>query len=307
MRRYYLHYYLSWNGWNAGAPAVAREAFKLKRLVSLPLWRGQLVHYIAGKVLQSMRRKGRIPDLRDVVKYMNERFQHQLAFSESRRYLTEPKKRGGKLNIDWLALFEHEYGRILDPGLIERARTECVQAIEGLFQSPMLRRAAETDSSRWVVEDLDHAEFSQSFSFDGVTVYIKTDFLFRDNDGTLCIVDWKTNRGSRPGDGAEHEEPDAAVQLGVYGYYAATVLSVPADMIRLYEVNLLRGGTVTEHAVREEMIERFRTHIAGGIAKLSSVLVGGDRERNEPTAADHFPAIVNGRCNTCNFLRICKD
>ena len=94
-RRYYFHYYLSWNGWNARAPAIAREAFKLKRLVSLPLWRGQLVHYIASKVLQSMKRKGRIPERHDVLRYMDERFEHQLAFSAGRHYLTEPKKSGG--------------------------------------------------------------------------------------------------------------------------------------------------------------------------------------------------------------------
>jgi hypothetical protein len=306
-RRYYFHYYLSWNGWNASAPAIAQEAFKLKRLISLPLWRGQLVHYVASKVLQSLRKKRRIPDARDVVRYTLERFDRQLAFSRSRRYLTEPKKKGGKLNIDWLALFEHEYRRPLDPGRIERAREECVRAVEGLLRSPILHHAAETDEGEWVIEDLDHAEFSQNFTFDGVTVYIKTDFLFREPDGVLCIVDWKTTREPGPTGGDARGEPDAAVQLGVYGYYAARVLGVPADKIRLYEVNLLHGGSVTEHAVDEEMLGRSREHIARGIAKLSSVIAGSDRQRNEPKPADHFPAIDNGKCGSCNFFRICKD
>lgn len=306
-RRYYFHYYLSWNGWNASAPAIVREAFKLKRLVSLPLWRGQLVHYIASKVLQSIKKRGRIPDTRDVRQYTLDRFDHQLAFSQSKHYLTESKKKGGKLNIDWLALFEHEYGRTLDPGRTERAREECVKAIEGLLHSPILRQAAETDSSEWIIEDLDHAEFSQNFIFDGVTVYVKTDFIFRERDGALCIVDWKTTRDPGPPGGTARGEPDAAVQLGVYGYYAAHVLGVPVDEIRLYEVNLLRGGAVTEHAVRGEMLERFSEHIAGGIEKLSSVLIGGDRQRNEPKSADHFPKIDNGKCRSCNFFRICKD
>ncbi len=306
-RRYYFHYYLSWNGWNASAPGIVREAFKLKRLVSLPLWRGQLVHYIASKVLQSLKKRKRMPDSRDVVRYTLERFDRQLAFSQSKQYLTESKKKGGKLNIDWLALFEHEYGRTLDPERIERAREECVEAIEGLLRGPMLRRAAETDSNEWVIEDLDHAEFSQNFTFDGITVYVKTDFLFRERDGALCIVDWKTTREPGPPGGAARGEPGAAVQLGVYGYYAARVLGVPVDMIRLFEVNLLRGGEVTEHAVREEMLERFSEHIAGGIAKLSSVLSDGDRQRNEPKSAGHFPKIDNGRCSNCNFFRICKD
>ena len=49
-RRYLFHYYVSWGGWSARAPEIVREAFKLKRLLSLPLWRGQLVHYVATMV-----------------------------------------------------------------------------------------------------------------------------------------------------------------------------------------------------------------------------------------------------------------
>ena len=158
-----------------------------------------------------------------------------------------------------------------------------------------------------MVEDLDHAEFSQHFTLDGVTVYVKTDFIFRDRDGALCIVDWKTSRGTGAEENTSGDERNAAVQLGVYGYYAVTVLGEPVDGIRLYEVNLLRGGAVTEHTIREEMIDSFRAHIADGIARLSSVLVEGDRERNEAKAVHHFPKIDNGRCHSCNFFRICKD
>ena len=307
MRRYFLHYYLSWNGWNEAAPAITREAFKLKRLVSVPLWRGQLVHYIASKVLQSMQRKGRMPDSAKVVEYMRERFNNQLAFSKSKRYLTEPKKRSGKLNIDWLALLEHEYDRTFDPGLIDRAWEECLRAVEGLMASPILKKAAKADPSAWIIEDLDHAEFSQNFIFNGVTVYVKTDFIFTEPGGELCIVDWKTTKGHDPRGAPSSGEPDAEVQLGVYAYYAATVLEIPIEKIRLYEVNLLRGGAVAEHDVRDEMIERFKEHISTGIEKLSSVLVDRDRERNEPLAEDRFPRIANGRCRTCNFFRICKD
>ena len=58
-RRYFFHYYLSWGGWQRSASIVSREAFKLKRLVPLALWRGQLVHYVVSKILQSMKVRGR--------------------------------------------------------------------------------------------------------------------------------------------------------------------------------------------------------------------------------------------------------
>jgi hypothetical protein len=226
-----------------------REAFKLKRLVSLPLWRGQLVHYVASKFLQSMKVKGAIPDREAVIRYTLERFDAQLAFSRAKRYLTTPKKSGAALNIDWLALLDHEYERPLADDLLLRVRAECVRGIEGLYECPLIETLRETDTGGWVIEDIDTGAFSQSFAFEGITVFVKTDFLFRDRHGNLCIVDWKTNAGTEPAVDAREEEPrDAALQLGVYEYYAVHALGEPLDSIRLYEVNLLDHGRVREHA-----------------------------------------------------------
>jgi hypothetical protein len=304
-RKYYFHYYLSWGGWKRGAPLVSREAFKLKRLVPLALWRGQLVHYVISKVLQSMRAKGRIPEIRAVIDYTVERFEAQLDFSRQKKYLITPKRSGKKLNIDWIALFEHEYGKSYLPERLEKAKLECITSIESLFASPLLADIAETDPGGWFIEDLDHAEFSQSFEIDGVTVYAKTDFMFRGTDGCFNIVDWKTNRPR--GDEGVPANEDNRVQLGVYGYYASAILSEPLERLRLLEVNLLEGGLVKEHPIDDQSLALFREHIESGIAKFSKVLVDADVARNEPLSPNHFPRIENGRCAFCNFYRICRD
>lgn len=304
-RKYYFHYYLSWGGWERKAPLITREAFKLKRLVPLSLWRGQLVHYIASKVLQSMKARGRVPEKQKVLDYTTERFGTQLEFSRGRRYLTESKKRGSRINIDWLALVEHEYDRPIDPARLERTRLECAAGIEGLYSSPILPRIERSDPSGWRIEDLDHAEFSQVFEIGGVTVYAKTDFMFRETDASFNIVDWKTNR---PTD--DKEDPAAEknrTQLGIYGYYASTVLSEPLERLRLLEVNLLEGGLVKEHPIDRDSLRSFAAAVESGIGKLSSLLVDSDVTRNEPLAPARFPKIESGRCIFCNFFRICKD
>jgi hypothetical protein len=303
-RKYFFHYYFSWGGWQRSAPLVAREAFKLKRLVPPALWRGQLVHYVVSKILQSMKVKGRIPKKSDVLDYALERFEAQLDFSKRKLYLTEPKKKGDRINIDWLALFEHEYDRPLEADRLDVIKRECLDGIEGFFSSPLLPTLAETDPEGWTIEDLDHAEFSQVVEFDRVTVFVKTDLLFRDNDGLFNIVDWKTNRP-----GAKNLDATAEMnrtQLGIYGYYAVTALGEELERLRLLEVNLLDKGSVKESSVGETDIEHFRTHINAGIGKLSQVLEGGDTERNEPLPPRHFPPIDNGRCYSCNFYRVCK-
>jgi hypothetical protein len=229
-------------------------------------------------------------------------------FSRSRRYLSTPKKSGESLNIDWLALLDHEYGRDVTPSILERTRSECVQAVEGLYASPILASIMKTDRTGWEIEDLDSGAFSQQFDFRGVPVFVKTDFMFRGGDGTLCIVDWKTNRPAVAEKWLGEEEPrNAAVQLGVYGYYAAHVLREQSGSIRLLEVNLLDNGRVIDHAADDESIARAGETIAAGIAKLASVLVRGDTRRNEALGSEEFPKIENGLCRLCNFYRICKD
>ncbi len=307
-RRYYFHYYVSWGGWKTGASPIAREAFKLKRLASLPLWRGQLVHYVLSKVLQSMKAKGKIPDKEAVVGYTLERFETQYEFSHSKKYLSTPKKTRDVLNIDWLALFDHEYGRPITPAALEKIREECVHGIEGLYESSILSDIKETDRAAWDIEDIDGGSFSQQFNFGGVTIFVKTDFMYRGADGTLRIVDWKTSRGTESVAGAEEEEPrNAAVQLGIYGYYAARILREPITSIRLYEVDLLNRGRIIEHAADAESVARAEEHIKNGIALLRTVLQGGDTSRNEALPSVYFPKIENGLCTFCNFFRICED
>ncbi|MBN2071878.1 MAG: PD-(D/E)XK nuclease family protein [Candidatus Krumholzibacteriota bacterium] len=305
-RKYYFHYYLSWEGWKRSSSPLRREAFKLKRLVSLPLWRGQLVHYIATKVLQSTRVKGRIPAAEDVTGYLEERFKKQLDFSRRRLYLTEPKKSGEWLNINWLALFEHEYGRDLSEERIEKTLRESIQGVETLLRSDILGIIFETDRTGWIIENIDLGEFAQVFVFEGANVFAKTDFIFTGNDGTFNIVDWKTFSGKNGGDD-EDDKGKAGVQLGVYGYYAAVIGKNPVDTIRLYEVNLLGSGRHIEHKISGENIDSFREHIKEGISKMASLLVDGNIHLNQPLPHRHFAMNQGPHCRYCNFFRICVD
>jgi hypothetical protein len=251
-----------------------------------------------------MRAKGRIPAFDDVSRYTLERFDTQLEFSSTKKYLTEPKKRGGKLNIDWLALFEHEYDREIPPEKLQKTKDECLTAMKGLLESGILAKIAETDTNGWAIEDIDLGQFAQVFDFEGARVFAKTDFMYRGLDGAFNIVDWKTFSGKKSG-GDEYGK--ARVQLGVYGYYAASILGEPLERIRLLEVNLLDGGATVEYSISSDDLDEFYRHIRGGIDKLSSVLVGRDIARNEAGPPELFPKVENGLCRYCNFYRICKD
>lgn len=299
-KRYYFHYYLSWGGWKTGAPEIKREAFLLKRLVSLALWRGQLVHYITTKVLQSTRRKGRIPAEDKVLEYAGERFDRQYQFSARRRYLDTPKKTGGKLNIDWLALFDHEYGLSIPDQRLEKAREEVKVALRNLLQSDILKRAHLADSSHWVIENIDMSEFAQSFYFRGIKIFVKTDFIFRTREGLLNIVDWKTFAGNRDING----ERD---QLGLYGYYAVSQMNEPPENVMLTEVNLLDAAAEKGFRLSGDDVSRAEERMKKGIEKLSSIIRRGDTGKNIPLPPEYFTPDPGAQCRYCNFRRICDD
>lgn len=306
-RQYYFHYYLSWGGWRSSASPIKREAFKLKRLVSLSLWRGQLVHYIVSKILQSVKKRGVMPDKSRVMQYTKEHFEKQLSFSAQKRYATEPKKKRDKLNIHWLALLDHEYNRPIRKEKIEQTLQETISAINGFYSSPIIDVIRETATDDWIIEDIDVGSFSQNFFYEGAKVYVKTDFCFRGESETFNIVDWKTHSKNNRFEEEDQGGDKTKIQLGIYSYYASRVLGEPPDMIRLFEVNLLNGGKVNEYRVDEASIPVFEEHIRNGISKLSSVLVDEDIERNIPLSVEFFPEIESPICERCNFYRICKE
>ena len=54
-RRYYLHYYGSWGGWDPGADPAVRALYVLKQLGTRQMWAGRLVHEAAERALLAMR------------------------------------------------------------------------------------------------------------------------------------------------------------------------------------------------------------------------------------------------------------
>jgi len=253
-----------------------------------------------------MRAKKRIPAENNVINYTVESFNKQFNFSKEKKYLHEPKKTKGKLNIDWLALRDHEYGIDIPAEDLEKTRGECLKAIKSLLKSPILEKISKTDSFKWVIEDIDFSEFAQSFQFEETTIFLKTDLMFSSNDGTFNIVDWKTF-SSKHSFTDKEKSGRAGDQLGIYGYYAATILGKPIDNINMYEVNLLDEAREEIYTINEESVVKAVERIKKGIEKLASIIVDNDTYINNPLAYQYFPPNRGYRCKSCNFRMICDE
>ena len=64
-----------------------------------------------------------------------------------------------------------------------------MRSLKHFFKSETLRRALEVGRERWLaLEDL------VSFHVGEVEVFLRMDLAYRDHDGRVVIVDWKTGR-----------------------------------------------------------------------------------------------------------------
>lgn len=64
-RRYFYNYFLADGGWRKSASPACRQAYLLKKLSSLPLWTGDIVHKIIEQIVGDLRGQRQPPSLED--------------------------------------------------------------------------------------------------------------------------------------------------------------------------------------------------------------------------------------------------
>ena len=184
-RRYFYSYYASNED-----PEIKR----LKKLSALPMWAGNVVHQTIETFLKT----------RDA-----------LPSPEEQEALIRATVHGDMLS-HWresetgttgFRLFEHEY---LTPVEQEDKRivvNTVMRSLRAFFRSDTLREVLAVGRERWLtVEDL------VSFEVGDATVFLRMDLAYRNREGRVVIVDWKTGRG---------EGRFSEVQLAGYALYAA--------------------------------------------------------------------------------------
>jgi len=86
-------------------------------------------------------------------------------------------------------LFEHEYEIPVEQEDKRIAVNTVMRSLKNFFRTETLREAFAVGRSRWLaLEDL------VSFHVGDVEVFLRMDLAFRDRDGRVVIVDWKTGR-----------------------------------------------------------------------------------------------------------------
>jgi len=266
-RRYFYSYYASQDD-----PEVQR----LKKLSALPLWAGSVVHETIESLLKT---RDTLPSAEEQEALIRSAVHGQM-LGEWR------ESEAGSLRF---RLFEHEYQVPVEPEDKKIVVGIVMRSLRNFFRSEVLRELFAVGRERWLtVEDL------VSFQVGDVEVFLRMDVAYRDRDGRVVIVDWKTGRA----EGRFNE-----VQLAAYALYASEKGWVhDAQEIRT-ELSYLAQARSVRRTVDVRKLDHARAFIARSAGNMKALLL--DPVANLARLED-FPMIERPQvCRRCNFRRLC--
>jgi CRISPR/Cas system-associated exonuclease Cas4 (RecB family) len=266
-RRYYYAYYASLED---------DEVRRLKKLSALPLWAGSVVHDTIESFLRA---------------------NDALPSPEEQEALIRSVVHSGML-ADWreseagsvrFRLFEHEYEVPVEQEDKRLAVTTVMRSLRNFFRTETLRRALAVGRARWLaLEDL------VSFHVGDVEVFLRMDLAYRDQDGRVVIVDWKTGRG----EGRFNE-----VQVAGYALYATEKGWVGDPEEISTELSYLVIPKAVRRGVTRKMVEHLRNFIARSARDMRALLL--DPVANVARLPDFAMTDRPQACRRCNFRRLC--
>ncbi len=280
LRHYYLNYYAYWNGWSPDAPDDARLIYRLKKMQSMPMWMGDIVHRMIERIIADMRN--------DETRSLEE-YQNQARKLMNKEYLasTEGKWRWKpKYNLN---LFEHYYGEDISQEERVEARDKVFRCLDNFMGSDIYERLARLKPGEWKsVEQLDQ------FDVGDYPVFVKIDCAVQTKDG-LAIIDWKTGK----------QTDDTDTQLGCYALYAFNQWHIPLEEQRLVSYYLDPDEVATVTPTAEQLIDTkdFILQSAGEMAERleGSLDENIAREENFPMTDKEY------LCKRCFFRERCYE
>ena len=266
-RRYFYSYY---------AAEEDPEIHRLKKLSALPLWAGSVVHETIEHLLKT----------RDAIP------------SEAEQEAIIREAVHGRMLGEWreseaasvrFRLFEHEYEVPVEAEDKKILVGTVRRSLRNFFKSSLLAEVYAAGRDRWLtVEDL------VSFQVGAVTVFLRMDLAYRDREGNVVIVDWKTGRG---------EGRFSEVQLAGYALYAAEQGWVAEPEEIRTELAYLAIPRYVRRAVDRRKLAHARAFIEKSASNMKTLLLDplANLARLEDFAMVDRPRV----CRRCNFRRLC--
>ena len=267
-RRYFYSYY---------AANEDPEIKRLKKLSALPMWAGSIVHETIETFLKT----------RDALPVPEE--QEALIRATVHGDMLANWRESEASVADGFRLFEHEYRTPVDQEDKRIVVNTVMRSLRAFFRSDTLREVLAVGRERWLtVEDL------VSFEVGDSTVFLRMDLAYRNREGRVVIVDWKTGRG---------EGRFSEVQLAGYALYAARQGWVQEPEEIETELAYLAIPRYVRRRIDGRKLEAAQAFILKSARNMKALLIdpAGNLARLEDFAMIDRPRV----CRRCNFRRLC--
>lgn len=281
-RKFYYRYSLAPQGKRPDASPESREAYRVKDLIGLEAWAGDLVHDVIQQVLQRWRAGRQCPTAEAVALATR---QIRSRFLASQRYWDAPPDEFPRRP----PLLDAHYHRDA-PVSRDRARALqdlVVRSVTAFLESDLAARIRACGARNWLPIDRNAA----ARLGDGVLILVKPDFAFRDGEW-LRILDWKTGR------------PDPfweSVQVICYALYAAEKWSHHPDRIDPRIVHLFPEFRLSQRENDPDRVRDIRVFVSDTHQDMVAAMESG------APVPERFPICEeSGRCRWCPFRRLCE-
>jgi hypothetical protein len=285
-RQYYLRDIAAWH--NAKDP-IRREAFILKQLKTIELWRGNVVHRGIEKFVVPALENNATVDWNSVADQTIEIARRQLAFSAARKYRQKGLSKTAA-GDDYCALAIHEAGG--------EVSNDDFAVVENTLRTALTNLAGMTEF--WAGLRGVHRFFSEPpvfADYEGVRVEGYIDLMFFRGSGRPTIIDWKLYEGVGGS--------DAAFQTAMYAWLLCRMpawhVSSPAD-VELLEVRLL-DSQIIRHRCDTETLDALEDKIYRGIHDIRAIT--GGLGFADVSLDDFAYANSPGTCALCPFRTMC--
>jgi hypothetical protein len=287
-RQYYFREIAAWH--NAKDP-IRREAFLLKQLKSLELWRGQMVHQGIEHFVVPALQEGRQVEWQSVVEETLAMAERQFQFSSKRRY----REKGvikSQIPLEYCALVCHEDGQQLNRDVIDAIFDSCRKALENLAGMESLWHHVLGRGKYF-------CEVPIVVSYEGIRIEAKPDLLFFRGYGKPSIVDWKVYDNA--------SGSDARLQEALYAWvlcrHEKWKVSRPED-VELIEVQLLENSVI-RHSLSAELFDELEDRIYRSVSDIVALTEGNDFAQQD--LAEFSYAQSPKSCTFCSHRKQCLE
>ncbi|MGA2062449.1 MAG: PD-(D/E)XK nuclease family protein [Thermoguttaceae bacterium] len=286
-RQYYFREIAAWHN---AKDTLRREAFLLKQLKTMELWRGLLVHEGIECFVIPYIQAAQAVDWDDVIVKTTAMANQQFAFSSAKRYREKgiTKSKAGK---EYCALLPHERGETISQEALESIYSSIERCFRNLARMDELWAELRNCGKMW-------AELPVRVDYEGVGLEARLDLLFFRSRNKATIIDWKAYE-SQAGS-------DAHLQTALYGW---SLCRHPkwfvqnAEDIQLIEVQLLDGQLI-RHPTSQASFEELEDRVYRSICEIRSLC--GDGLYAEQDLSDYQFASNPNNCQYCPFRPLCS-